>query len=809
MPPITNSIHVMWISIPPMSSKRQTLASKLAEQVGSQIGDGMILDKYHCHLSVFSKEASHWFPEPHIWDHTIELKPGALSLIPGKVYQLTQDEQKVLLKFIQEQQAKGYICPSKSPYAAPFFFIKKKDGKLQPVQDYQQLNEWMVKNRYLLPLISELIACIQNVKMFTKVDIRWGYNNIHIKEGDEHKAAFITNQGLFKPTVMFFGLTNSPTTFQTMMNTIFAEEVAEGWLIVYMDNILVATKDNIQFHEKCIHWMLKKLKKHDLYLKLEKCIFKQWRIKFLGVILKNGTVQMDPAKVKGMADWPPPQNVMDIHLFLGFTGFYHYFIPNYLLITQPMIQLTWKNIPFNWDQSCTWAFEHLKSLMCAKPILRQPNYIKAFFLATDASAYGMGAVLSQEGELNPRTKKPMLCPVDYYSNTFTPTERNYDIYEWEFLGVLKALKHFRPHVAIMEIPVTILTDHTNLTHWKATRKVNRQVARWFAEIQDYNLTIKHVPGKIHTAPNMLSRPPGVDQGKQDNTDIILLPLSMFITTTTAQDNMLKTKVKEAQQKQKGEMELWCNTQGVCKLPEGYAKGWRLVAPSRLVLRQELMAQFHNSPTAGHPGRDNTLALVSQHYWWPGMNTWVEQYMAGCVHCQQSKIHTTKKKTPLYCIPGDPSMCPFNVIALDLITQLPKANGHNAILTVVDQGCSRATIFLPCNTMITREGVALLYLKHLFPWFSIPSKVISDQDPCFTSHFTQALMTKLSIGRNISTAFHPQTDRLTEHKNQWVEQYLHLYTSARQDDWDMWLPIATLYTTDGQTQPLNTAHMSFS
>ena len=191
------------------------------------------------------------------------------------MYQLTQDEQKVLLKFIQEQQAKGYICPSKSPYAAPFFFIKKKDGKLQPVQDYQQLNEWMVKNRYLLPLISELIACIQNVKMFTKVDIRWGYNNIHIKEGDEHKAAFITNQGLFKPTVMFFGLTNSPTTFQTMMNTIFAEEVAEGWLIVYMDNILVATKDNIQFHEKCIHWMLKKLKKHDLYLKLEKCIFKQ------------------------------------------------------------------------------------------------------------------------------------------------------------------------------------------------------------------------------------------------------------------------------------------------------------------------------------------------------------------------------------------------------------------------------------------------------------------------------------------------------------------------------------------------------
>ena len=178
------------------------------------------------------------------------------------------------------------------------------------------------------------------MKKFTKVDIRWGYNNICIKEGDEHKATFITNQGLFEPMVMFFGLTNSPATFQTMMNAIFAEEIAEGWLIIYMDDILVATKDDSEFHEKCVHWMLEKLKKHDLYLKPEKCIFDQKRIKFLGVILEGRTVQMDPAKVKGVADWPPPRNVTDIRSFLGFTGFYRYFIPNYSLIAHPMIQLT-------------------------------------------------------------------------------------------------------------------------------------------------------------------------------------------------------------------------------------------------------------------------------------------------------------------------------------------------------------------------------------------------------------------------------------------------------------------------------------
>ena len=213
-PPSQNTIHITQVTVPAASAKKQTLASKLAEQARTQMGDGKIPAKYQQHLQVFSEEASHWFSEPHIWDHAIKLKPRAPSSIPGKVYQLTQDEQKALLNFVwEQQQVKGYICPSKSPYAAPFFFIKKKDGKLWPVQDYQWLNKWTIKNCYPLPLISKLIAQVQNAKLFTKADIWWGYNNVCIKKGDEHKAVFITNQGLFEPTVMFLGLTNSPVTF--------------------------------------------------------------------------------------------------------------------------------------------------------------------------------------------------------------------------------------------------------------------------------------------------------------------------------------------------------------------------------------------------------------------------------------------------------------------------------------------------------------------------------------------------------------------------------------------------------------------
>ena len=534
--PTNGSIYMAWVQLSgkgPSTLKKQTLASKLAEQVGSQKGSREIPAKYQWHSHVFSEEVAQHFPESQIWDHAIELKPNAPSTIPGKVYQLTQDEQKALLDFVTEQQAKGYICPSKSPYAAPFFFIKKKDGKLWPVQDYQRLNEWTIKNCYPLPLISELIARVQNAKIFTKIDIWWGYNNIWIKEGDEHKAAFIMNQGLFEPTVMFFRLTNSPATFQTMMNAIFAPEIAKGWLIVYMDDILITTRDDLKFHEECIHHILEKLCLHNLYLKLEKCIFKQWWMEFLGVVLENGTVQMDPAKLKGVADWLQPQCITDVHTFLGFTGFYCYFVPNYSNIMWPLIQQMKKNAVFKWTEECKITFEWLKTLMCSHPILQQLDYTKAFFLATDASAYSVGAVLLQEGEINPHTQKPMLCPVTYYSATFTPTQCNYNIYKQEFLGVYMPLMKYRPHLAATETPVTILTDHANLLHWKLPWKVNQWVAQWFSDLQDFNLIFKHVPGKIHMAPDMLSWPPGVDKGEHDNEAVTLIPENLFIKTIIA------------------------------------------------------------------------------------------------------------------------------------------------------------------------------------------------------------------------------------------------------------------------------------
>ena len=187
----------------------------------------------------------------------------------------------------------------------------------------------------------------QSATIFTKFDVRWGYNNVRIKDGDQWKVAFITNKGLFEPNVMFFRLTNSPATFQMMMNEIFIEELREGWLMIYMDNILIHTNDSLETHRKAVHQVLDKLAKHDLFLKPEKCLFEQRRMEFLGVVLENGTIQMDPAKTKGVEDWPQPKMVRDVRAFLGFTRFHRYFVLNYSIIARPLINLTKKATPFH------------------------------------------------------------------------------------------------------------------------------------------------------------------------------------------------------------------------------------------------------------------------------------------------------------------------------------------------------------------------------------------------------------------------------------------------------------------------------
>jgi len=245
--------------------------------------------------SVFAKEDFDILPEHCKWDHAIELIPG-VEPKSSKVYPLSPLEQAELNAFLEKNLHTGRIRPSKSPIAAPMFFIKKKDGLLCLVQDYHALNTITVKNKYPLPLISELISQLRRAQYFTKLDVHWGFNNVCIKPGDEWKAAFHTNHGLFEPLIMFFGMTNSPATFQTMINDVFRTVIAEGIVVVYLDNILIFTKMEEE-HEQAVRRVLEILTEHKLFLCLEKYEFHQKQIEYLGLVILENKVVMDPVKV--------------------------------------------------------------------------------------------------------------------------------------------------------------------------------------------------------------------------------------------------------------------------------------------------------------------------------------------------------------------------------------------------------------------------------------------------------------------------------------------------------------------------------
>ena len=244
---------------------------------------------------------------------------------------MTREEDQALKTFLDEQLKKGYICPSISPYASPFFFIKKKNGKLHPVQDYRKINSFTIRNMAPVPRASEHIHDLGGALFYTKIDVRSGYNNVRIKEGDEEKAAFKTRYGLFEPRVMFFGLTNSPATFQMMMSFIYRDvtlkhEVLGTSIRVYIDDIGVATRTTLADHIAAVQDVLRVAQTHDLFFSLDKCLFHAPEMDYLGVILGRGVTRMDPVKISSIKDWPMPTKVKDVQSFLGFCNFYRIFI---------------------------------------------------------------------------------------------------------------------------------------------------------------------------------------------------------------------------------------------------------------------------------------------------------------------------------------------------------------------------------------------------------------------------------------------------------------------------------------------------
>jgi hypothetical protein len=387
------------------------------------------------------------------------------------------------------------IRESYSPWASPVTLAKKKTNNYRFCIDYRKLNSVTKPDAYPLPRIDELLERYQTAKWFTSMDLASGFHQVEMSEEDKEKTAFICSEGLYEFNVMPFGLRNAPGTFQRLMDKVLKDYIGD-FVEVYVDDIMIYSK-SLEDHMIHIEKVLQKLKEYNLVIKLKKCRFCQKKIEFLGHEIGEEGLKPNSKKIEAIMKIQEPKTITEVRSFLGLCSYYRRFVKGFSKIAGPLTELTKKNIPFDWTQERQESFDKLKKILVEDPILSHPNFNKDFILITDASADGLGAILSQKNE---NDKEVVIA---YASRRTNNNERNYPITDLECLAIIWAVKHF--HKFLIGTKFKIITDHAALKSLMKDKEPKGRRARWMMELQQYNFEIIHRSGKLNTNADALSR----------------------------------------------------------------------------------------------------------------------------------------------------------------------------------------------------------------------------------------------------------------------------------------------------------------
>ena len=394
----------------------------------------------------------------------------------------------------------GIIKPSNSPYNAPIWIVPKKldasgEMKWRMVVDYRKLNEITIDDRYPMPNIEDILDNIGEAKIFSTLDLANGFHQIPVRFIDQPKTAFSTHEGHYEFTRMPFGLKNAPATFQRIINTVFSD-FFNKFCFVYLDDIVVFST-TLQDHLAHLRKIFVRIHENNLQIQPDKSEFLQEHILYLGHVISARGIQPNPDKTKVLHSYPAPCNVKEVQRFLGMTGYYRRFIPNYAHLTKSLTQLLRKNEPFIWEKSQQDCFHELIAILTSDPLLHHPNFAETFYLYTDASMYVIGSVLQQ------KDIQGCLRPIAYASRTLNKAEINYSTIEKETLSIIWSVKHFRPYLYGQKFE--ILSDHKPLIWLMKANDPGSRLLRWRLYLEEYDYTISYIPGTKNVVADTLSR----------------------------------------------------------------------------------------------------------------------------------------------------------------------------------------------------------------------------------------------------------------------------------------------------------------
>ncbi|KAJ5290754.1 gag/polymerase/env polyprotein [Penicillium angulare] len=734
---------------------------------------------YHDYADVFSKKASDAIP-PYRKGVDCEIRLEGEGFDPGycPLYKMSREELEFSRQYIYDNIGKGFLIPSTAPFASPILIARKPDGGLRFCVDYRKLNAITKKDGYPLPLIDELMQRVAGARYFTKLDIRQGFHRIRMADGSQDLTSFRSRYGQFKYTVMPFGVTNGPATFQRYINNVLAD-CLDVFATVYVDDILIYS-ETLEEHIQHVRHVLERLRGAGLQAALHKCEFHVEETKFLGFIVGVDGVRADPDKVAVIKDWETPTTVRRVLSFLGFCNFYRRFVADYSKIARPLHHLTCKGTPWSWTSDCQEAFDTLKAAMVDAPILRHYDVSLPTRIETDASDGVIGGVLSQ------LQKDDFWHPVAFFSKAMQAAERNYEIHDKELLAIIRALQEWRPE--LQGVGFDVFSDHQAL-QWFATKKrLNVRQIHWMQDIAGYQFTIQYRPGKANVLADVLSRKETLLGAPEEQvvlpprfwTKPVLSPVYTNVVdrvlASNRADESLQGLRDRAMSAEPGD---WSLSEGLL-LSNG-----KMVVPDEGDLRARLLDEIHRQPGLAHPGMEKMKLLLSRQYHWPGWSKDVERYCDNCTTCKRTKPWTDR--TPGLLNPLPIPERPWQSISVDFCA-LPKDKaGYDEVMVVVDR-FSKRTVSIPCHRDIDARSTARLFCDHILRWSGLPDSVISDRGPQFVADFWEEFCRILGIKRKLSTAHHPQTDGQTEVANRYMEQRLRPYVNYHQDNWSdlLWL-----------------------
>ncbi|KAD4586096.1 hypothetical protein E3N88_23697 [Mikania micrantha] len=691
----------------------------------------------------------------------IDLTPGAAPIAKAP-YRLAPTEMQELSNQLQELLDKGFIRPSFSPWGAPVLFVKKKDGSFRMCIDYRELNKVTIKNRYPLPRIDDLFDQLQGSSYYSKIDLRSGYHQLRIQENDIPKTAFRTRYGHYEFLVMPFGLTNTPAVFMDLMNRV-CKPYLDKFMIVFIDDILIYSK-NQEEHAEHLRLVLELLKKEQLYAKFSKCDFWIREVQFLGHVVNEQGIHVDPAKIEAIKNWEAPKTSTEVRQFLGLAGYYRRFIEGFSKIAQSLTSLTHKDKKFDWGDKQEVAFNLLKQKLCTAPILSLPEGCDDFVVYCDASKQGLGCVLMQREKV-----------IAYASRQLKVHEKNYTTHDLELGAVVFALKIWRHY--LYGTKCTIFTDHKSLQHIFDQKELNMRQRRWVELIGDYDCAIKYHPGKANVVADALSR-------KETTKRVRALQLTIH----SELPNQIRNAQKEALKAENLTLEAMRGMDKQIKAKDdgAYYLMDRIWIPRYGGLREVVMDEAHKSRYSVHPGSDKMYHDLKTTYWWPNMKAEIATYVSKCLTCSKVKVEY-QKPSGLLQQPELP-MWKWEQISMDFITKLPKtASGCDTIWVIVDR-LTKSAHFLPIKETDKLDKLTRIYLKEVVTRHGVPISIISDRDSRFTSHFWKSLHKALGTRLDMSTAYHPQTDGQSERTIQTLEDMLRACVIDFGSSWESHLPL---------------------